>query len=148
MSRIIVFFVFGLLMLNLDEIQGQITAPSSDGVALTNYTNGDPNDDIFIFCGAGNNGALEVNVSTGTAPYTYQWYQYNVTSHSWVVMAGQVGASISNLANGGYRVEVADNSGSAAVCDVAWIWNLNISVNTTANLSGCSDADLNAVIRR
>ncbi len=146
MSRIIVFFVFGLLMLNLDEIQGQITAPSSDGVALTNYTNGDPNDDIFIFCGAGNNGALEVNVSTGTAPYTYQWYQYNVTSHSWVVMAGQVGASISNLANGGYRVEVADNSGSAAVCDVAWIWNLNISINTTANLSGCSDADLNAVI--
>lgn len=146
MSRVLVSFFLVLIAMTSLNVSGQIASPSADGLAITAYTNGSANDDIFVFCGAGNNGALEVNVSSGTAPYTYQWYQYNVTSHSWVVMAGQVGASISNLANGGYRVEVADNSGSAAVCDIAWVWNLNISINTTANLTGCSDADLNAVI--
>ena len=127
-------------------VSGQIASYSADGIATTSYTNGSPNDDIFIFCGGGNNGALEVSVTAGSGPFTYQWFSYVAASHSWSLMVGQGNSTINNLASGGYRVEVSDNSGAMVVCDVAWLWNLNVSLNATANLSGCSDVDLNSNI--
>jgi gliding motility-associated-like protein len=134
------------MVMNSLKVSGQITSPSADGSATTSYTNGSPNDDIFIFCGGGNNGALEVSVTAGSGPFVYQWFTYVAATHSWSLIVGQGNSTISNLASGGYRVEVFDNSGVMVVCDVAWLWNLNVSLNATANLSGCSDVDLNSNI--
>ncbi len=143
------FIFFNLLVCLLFfsiVVSGQITSPSSVGQTSTSYTNGSPNDDIFVFCGAGNNGALEVNVSSGTAPYTYQWYQYNVATHSWSTMVGQLTSSLMNLSSGGYAVEIKDNTGSSVLFDLAWVWNVDLNFSAQANLSGCSDVDLNVSI--
>lgn len=148
-NRRIHFSFFNLLLCFLFfsvVVSGQITSPSSVGQTSTAYTNGSPNDDIFVFCGAGNNGALEVNVSSGTAPYNYQWYQYNATTHSWSTMVGQISSSLMNLSSGGYAVDVKDYTGSSVLFDLAWVWNVNLAFNAQANLSGCSDVDLNVSI--
>lgn len=106
MSRILVCIFLVLMVMNSLKVSGQITSPSADGSATTSYTNGSPNDDIFIFCGGGNNGALEVSVTAGSGPFVYQWFTYVAATHSWSLIVGQGNSTISNLASGGYRVEV------------------------------------------
>jgi gliding motility-associated-like protein len=124
----------------------QLVSPLANGIASTNYTDGSSNDDIFIFCGNGNNGSLEAPVSAGSGPYTYQWFQYNNSNYSWSLISGQTASSIFNLATGGYRVEVTDNTGVNVLCDVAWIWNINVTLNALANASACNDVNLSVIV--
>ncbi len=135
------FVILAMFWVPLNSI-AQILSGTADGVAQTAYTDGSANDDVFIFCGSGNNGALEVGAVAGTGPYSYVWYQYNTTNYSWTLLPSQTSSSIINLANGGYRVEIFDNSGTFLLDDIAWIWNINVNLNAIANASACNDVNL------
>ena len=126
----------------------QLTANGNVGSAPTQYTNGSPNDDIFIWCGSGNNGSLTFTPTSGVAPFSFNWFQFSSASFSWNSLSTNSGATstISSLSNGGYRVVATDANGLEAGCAVAWVWNLNVNLNAAAAVSGCNDAALNCVV--
>jgi len=143
-SITIIGVMIGCLGVN-NMINAQIVGIGNDGVAQTSYTNGTINDEILIWCGAGNNGQLSFTPGAGLAPYNFSWFQFSSTSFSWTPLSTSNGATsnITNLGNGGYRVNVTDANGQNVGCDVVWVWNLDITLNATIANSGCSDANLN-----
>ena len=150
MFKFILFF-FSLFIFN--SISSQIVPIGNSGVRPTSYTNGSTNNSIFIWCGSGNNGSLSYTPSNGTSPYTFNWFQYSSTTFSWNTLTTQTGNSstLSNLSNGGYRVEVYSSNGVLVACDIAWVWNVNniVTVNNTqltcnsVNLSGTNNISPN-----
>ena len=150
MFKFILFF-FSLFIFN--SISSQIVPIGNSGVRPTSYTNGSTNNSIFIWCGSGNNGSLSYTPSNGTSPYTFNWFQYSSTTFSWNTFTSQTGNSstLSNLSNGGYRVEVYSSNGVLVACDIAWVWNVNniVTANNTqltcnsVNLSGTNNISPN-----
>lgn len=134
----IIFFIVSFFTI------AQITPSGNVGVRTTSYTNGSPNNSVFIWCGTGNNGSLSYNPTTGTAPYTFKWFQYNSTTFSWNTLITQNGttSSLSNLGNGGYRVEVYSSNGTLIGCDIAWVWNVNNQVGTNNTPITCGSTNL------
>ncbi len=126
----------------------QIVGVGNNGVTQTNYTNGTLNDDILIWCGAGNNGQLTFTPASGAAPFNFSWFQFSSATFSWTALSASTGAtsSIGNLGNGGYRVSVTDANGQNVGCDVVWVWNLDVSLNATISATGCSDATLSCPV--
>jgi len=105
---LVIFFIVNFFTI------AQITPNGNSGVRPTVYTNGAPNNSIYIWCGSGNNGSLSYVPTSGTAPYTFNWFSYNTTSFSWNTLTTQNGntSTVNNLANGGYRVEVYSSNGT------------------------------------
>src|SRR5690554_1276031 len=123
----------------------QITPIGNSGASMTSYTNGTPNDPIYIWCGdelGSNSGSLSIT-PVGAGPFTFRWYFHNETSSSWDLYSTSSGASstISNLPSDGYRVEVRDNNNNLVGCYTAWVWNLNAEVTADAT-PNCDSADL------
>ncbi len=122
---------------------GQIIFSSTESSRfLTTYTNGAANDSVFVFCQPSAAPALSAKMTGGTAPYTFTWYRYNTTTHSYPVTpyATIVNASIStisSLSSGGYKVIITDATSAVMGCDVAWVWNINMTPDAGANLSAC-----------
>jgi hypothetical protein len=135
----IIFLILGLFPLFLFS---QIVANNNSGTSTTSYTNGQPNNPVYIWCGSGNNGSLSVT-PVGSGVYIFNWFQYSNTTFSWVTMTTQNGQSstLNNLPNGGYRVEVTQN-GQLISCDVAWVWNINNQSTATNNQTGCNSTNL------
>lgn len=122
----------------------QIQPNGNSGVRPTAYTNGQPNNSVYIWCGTGNLGSLSYTPTTGTAPYTFNWFQYSNTSFSWNTLTTQTGATsqVNNLPNGGYRVEVYSSNGTLVACDIAWVWTANNTVTANNTLINCSSTNL------
>jgi gliding motility-associated-like protein len=104
-----------IIMLPL-AVQAQITAPGSRTVRYTGYPATPRTDPVFIFCtgGAGGTGTLEASSPGGTAPYTFTWTKYNETGGGYtipVITTSGITSTASGLAEGGYRVHIADGSG-------------------------------------
>ena len=119
----------------------QITSPTSTDQIQTQYTDGNQNDEIFIFC----NSQGELNVTpNGNGPFTFTWYQYDDINNSWTNFTTQNGnqSNLQNLTSGGYRVVVEDNSGNLVFCDAAWVWNISIDVTANNNFIDCETAEL------
>ncbi|RYE19262.1 MAG: T9SS type B sorting domain-containing protein, partial [Sphingobacteriales bacterium] len=76
---------------------------------------------------AGNNGAIQVNVSGGAAPYSYTWSN------------GASGAAINNLAPGTYSLSIADGNGCISQAGPFTIINENktLSPNLGADIGIC-----------
>ena len=75
-----------------ETISGAITEPSA-ALAITAGTN------VNVACFGGNDGAIDISVSGGTAPYNYVWSN------------GSTSEDISNLSSGTYSVTVTDING-------------------------------------
>ena len=122
----------------------QITANGNSGVRPTTYTNGSPNNSIFIWCGFGNNGSLSYTPTSGAAPYTFNWFSYSNTTFSWNALTTQNGttSTLNGLANGGYRVEVYASNGGLVGCDIAWVWNVNNQVTASNTQVSCGSTNL------
>ena len=134
----VIFFIVSFFTIT------QITPNGNSGVRPTQYTNGSPNNSIFIWCGSGNNGSLSYTPSSGVAPFTFNWFQYSTTTFSWNTLTTQNGATstLNNLPNGGYRVEVYSSNGVLVGCDIAWVWNVNNQVTATNNQTSCGSTNL------
>jgi hypothetical protein len=87
-----------------------ITEPS-ELAATTNNTD--------VLCNGGNNGSASVNVTGGTAPYTYSWSNGNQTSTS------------NNLTAGTYQVTITDANG----CTLSKSVNVGQPTALTASVS-------------
>jgi gliding motility-associated-like protein len=122
----------------------QIQPVGNSGVRPTSYTNGQPNNSVYIWCGTGSLGSLSYTPTSGTAPYTFNWFQYSNTSFSWNTYTTQNGATsqVNNLPNGGYRVEVYSSNGTLVACDIAWVWTANNTVTANNTLINCSSTNL------
>ncbi|MBK8416191.1 MAG: SprB repeat-containing protein [Bacteroidetes bacterium] len=78
------------------DAQATITQPSSPLLAMVNVVSN-------VFCSGGTNGALDLTVNGGTAPYTFVWSN------------GATTEDISNLGTGVYTVTVTDANGCTSM---------------------------------
>lgn len=132
-------------------VNAQISANFNSGSATTAYTNGAPNDDIFIWCAEGlgtNSGNLTATPSGGSGPWTFEWYFHNQGTSSWNPLTTEVGASstLTNLPSDGYRVQIYDNGGNLVGCDIAWVWNMNADVSASNSPTACNATNLSGAI--
>ena len=136
-------FLYLFLFLNT-ILLSQITPNGNSGVRPTVYTNGSPNNSIFIWCGTGNIGSLSYTPTSGTAPYTFNWFQYSNTSFSWTSYTTQNGntSTVNNLPSGGYRIEVYSSNGTLVGCDIAWVWIVNNQVTANNTQVSCGSTNL------
>ena len=84
-----------------------------------------------VSCNGGNNGSATVNVSSGTAPFSYQWSP-----------SGGSGASASNLPAGNFSITVTDANGCVSTDNVTITEPaaLTLSVaSTSVNCNGGND---------
>ena len=93
-----------------------ISEPSAIN-ASTNATN--------VACSGGDNGAVQLSVSGGTAPYTYSW------------STGATTQNINNLTAGNYRVTITDanNCSTTQSASVDQAGDLVVSVDQATNVS-------------
>ncbi|WP_343634477.1 gliding motility-associated C-terminal domain-containing protein [Fluviicola sp.] len=131
---------------------GQLVANGNSGASTTAYTNGAPNDPIYIWCGNTLNaqqGSLTATPTSGTGPFTFNWFYHDQATSSWQSLSVEAGVStstISNLPSDGYRVEIRDASNTLIDCFVAWVWNLNTEVTASSSLSNCNNASLSSTV--
>ncbi|CAM1347426.1 PKD domain-containing protein [Tenacibaculum crassostreae] len=108
----------------------EITEPT---VLSTSYLASD------LSCG-GSDGAIDLSVSGGTAPYTYLWN------------TGATTEDISGLTAGTYTVTVTDTNGCQQVESVTLISNDNedptISVPEMLSIEGCNEDDISSLNSR
>lgn len=129
----------------------QLVPNGNSGSSMTSYTNGSPNDPIYIWCGntlGAQQGSLTATPTSGTGPYTFNWFYHNQATSSWQSLSSDAGATstISNLASDGYRVEIRDASNAIVDCFVAWVWNLNTEITASSGLSNCNNASLSSTV--
>lgn len=143
---------FAIAFLSASLAYAQITPNGNSGSSTTSYTNGAPNDPIYIWCGntlGAMNGSLTATPTSGTGPYTFNWFYHNQSTSSWEPYFSETGSTstISGLASDGYRVEIKDAGNTVTDCFIAWVWNLNTEMtSTSSSLSGCNNASLSGVV--
>lgn len=131
---------------------GQLVPNGNSGSSMTSYTNGAPNDPIYIWCGTtlgAQQGSLTATPTNGVGPFTFNWFYHDQGTSSWQSLSNESGVStstISNLASDGYRVEIRDGSNTVTDCYVAWVWNLNTEVTASSSLSNCNNASLSSTV--
>nr|WP_294858142.1 gliding motility-associated C-terminal domain-containing protein [uncultured Fluviicola sp.] len=130
----------------------QLVPNGNSGSSMTSYTNGAPNDPIYIWCGTtlgAQQGSLTATPTSGVGPFTFNWFYHDQGTSSWQSLSNESGVStsaISNLASDGYRVEIRDASNAVTDCYVAWVWNLNTEVTASSSLSNCNNASLSSTV--
>jgi gliding motility-associated-like protein len=140
-----------IFMIGTSMLYGQITPNGNSGASTTAYTNGAANDPIYIWCADGlsnNTASLTATPSSGTGPYTFNWYYHNQTNSSWTDYSTSTGATstISSLASDGYRVQIYDNGGVLVGCYTAWVWNMNSDVTASQTPSACDATNLSGSV--
>lgn len=129
----------------------QLTPNGNSGSSVTAYTNGSPNDPIYIWCSdvlTTNQGSLTATPTNGVGPYTFNWFYHDQTTSSWASLTTQVGATstVNALASDGYRVEILDASSTVVDCFTAWVWNMNTEVTASNNRTNCNQANVSSVV--
>ncbi|AWH85374.1 hypothetical protein HYN59_09725 [Flavobacterium album] len=148
MKKIISLALFLLCSLALNA---QITPNGNSGSATTAYTNGTPNDPIYIWCNEGlsaTTGSLTATYAAATGPFTFKWYYHNQANSSWALYTTQTGTSstISNLPSDGYRVQIYSGT-TLLACYNAWVWNLNVQMTASNQPSGCDTTNLSGTVQ-
>jgi PKD repeat protein len=91
--------------------------------------------DNNVNCNGGNNGSASVNVTSGTAPFTYLWSP-----------AGGTGTTASNLPAGNYSVQVTDANGCITSQAVTVTEPTPINLVTSTTPSNCGAANGSATV--
>ena len=82
-----------------------------------------------------NNGSASVNVTSGTAPFTYSWQP-----------SGGTGTSAVNLSAGTYTVNVSDANGCASTQSVTITEPPAINLSTSSVATSCGSANGSATV--
>lgn len=130
-------------------VEAQITA-DADGVTTTEYSSG-TQDNIYIFCSAPDQAIAELTatVSNGNAA-NFEWTKYNSATGTFDPFvtdnSGNTSSIISNLADGGYRVNVDVNG----VIDTytAWVFNNWYTATAEVSNSTCDYFQLNGAFEQ
>jgi gliding motility-associated-like protein len=111
-------YLFLLLLLFPVTILAQLTAPGSNAVRYSSYPSSPGvKDPVFIYCNSTGSvkGILNASSPGGTGPYTFTWYRWNNTSKDFTLLIktdpGVMNSSVTNLDEGGYRVNINNGSG-------------------------------------
>jgi trimeric autotransporter adhesin len=138
-------------------VQAQIFAPNADLTQPTAYTNGMPDDEIFIFCSPDANGnpvqgELTVFPSLNPPGYTFEWGRYNDVTHSYMPILNESGvpfSSITGLQSGGYRVNIMNSNGQVETFN-AWVYvselEADLSLTPDPVQPGCAPFDLEGTV--
>src|ERR1700741_378406 len=149
LRKFLPLFLF-LLIAGISPLKAQIiTGPGSTSTLTTAYTNGTPNDNIYMFCtpntaGAAVTGSLSATV--GTPNCTFTWTIYDPVTNTYNPFTTQAGLTTSNLtglASGGYHVTITNGAGTVVGCDLAWVWVNQTTATVAAIPAGCSPFNLN-----
>lgn len=143
-------FLCAALLLSLG-VNAQLVPNGNSGSSTTAYTNGAPNDPVYIWCSdvlSTTQGSLTATPPSGVGPFTFDWYYHNQGNASWTSYTTQVGATstISGLVSDGYRVEIRDAGNAIVACYIAWVWNLNTEVTASNSRTGCDQANLSSIV--
>lgn len=147
---------FLLLLVWSYKVAAQITSPSADYAQPTQYTNGMPNDEIFVFCSPNANGNAVTGSLTATPTlsgpgFTFDWGVYDENSHTYTPFFSENGgtSSIHNLTSGGYSVTITNNAGQSETF-ITWVYvsivDVNISLALDQTNPGCEPFDVNGTI--
>lgn len=114
-----------ILLFSAFPLAGQITAPGARTSRTTDYPSGyKPNDPVFIFCPESfASASLSVVSPDGTAPFTFEWYQWNKAARSFSIHLKTESGSSSmavGVPEGGYRIRITD-SGGYDTSMIAWV---------------------------
>jgi trimeric autotransporter adhesin len=144
-----------ILLPNL--VFGQISSPTASSSQPTQYTNGQPNDVIHVFCSPDINGNAITGslTATPTIPgpgFNFQWGLYDDVTHTYPTFSTQNGvptSTVNNLASGGYKVTITNNAG-VSQSFIAWVYvsELEVDIDMVPNAThpGCEPFDLNGTI--
>lgn len=114
---------------------GTYTVSVSDAtscIRIESITINEPNEMTVLFnvqdvaCNSTNNGTATASPSEGTAPYTYEWSD------------GQMTPTASGLTAGTYTVTITDNDGCEAIDNIAVNQNPSITLNATVTNVTCN----------
>ncbi|CAG5085921.1 PKD domain-containing protein [Parvicella tangerina] len=142
-------YIFLLVVGSLVSVSAQLTGNGADNSVSTSYTNGASNDQIYIYCSTPSNpvtGSLTATPPSGTAPFSFSWYEYDSGGNGWAAMSTSVGntSTVNNLANGGYLVAIQDAGGNPVGCYRAWVFINETTVDAGAPVNGCTPFSLTA----
>jgi gliding motility-associated-like protein len=143
--------VFSFVVSFSTNLFAQITPNGNSGTSTTVYTNGAPNNPIYIWCAEGlanNTASLTATPASGTGPFTFNWYYHDQTNFSWTPYISQTGATstLNNLPSDGYRVDIYDASSTLVGCSIAWVWNMNSTISASQNPTACNASNLSGAI--
>lgn len=135
---------------------GQITSPTADYTQPTQYTNGMPNDEIFVFCSPDVNGNVITGSLTATPTiagpgFTFEWGSYDETTHIYTTFQTDNGptSTINNLTSGGYNVTITNNAGQTETF-ITWVYISTVEAQIDLALDpvnpGCEPFDVNGTI--
>lgn len=143
--KILVGFLFFTCLILFSEAGFSQITSIADAVVPTEYSSG-AQDQIHVFCSE--NGERDASLiasypqgETGN----FEWQKYNPTTGVFDVyssdLSGNQTSSISNLADGCYRVKITTISGVNIY--TAWVFNNSVEVTAKITASDCSSFTLN-----
>lgn len=136
-------------LLTCSTALSQITGNGADSNVSTVYTNGEPNDQIYIYCSTPSSpatGSLTATPPSGSGTFSFSWYSYDSGNNNWSPYSTSVGGSstINNLTSGGYLVAIQDAGGNPIGCFRAWVFINETTVDAGAPVNGCTPFSLTA----
>ncbi len=117
-----------LIILSPLYVLGQMSSATANRIVPTAYTNGVPNDDIFVFCDPEGTarGEITARPADGSSNRNFHWEKFDAASNSFQFLSDELGVSqstISNLLEGGYKVTIKNAAEDTTIdCFRAWVF--------------------------
>lgn len=146
-----------ILALSCADVLGQITSPNAGSSQPTQYTNGMPDDEIFIFCSPDANGnpiqgSLTATPTIAGPGFNFEWGLYDANTHSYPAFFTENGvatSTVNNLASGGYQVTITNNGGQTETF-ITWVYvsalDADINIITDPVNPGCEPFEVQGTV--
>ncbi len=122
------YFFLTIALLVTVVAEAQLTAPGNIAVRYTLYPSAPAvKHPVFIYCNASGTqrGTLNAVSPGGTGPFTFSWFSWSDATRSFSIPVrnetGVLTSTITNLIEGGYRVNITNGSGYS-ISLVGWVF--------------------------
>jgi len=147
-TKILVRFLFFACLILVSEAGFSQITSIADAVVPTEYSSG-AQDQIHVFCSENGeqNASLIGSYPTGETG-NFEWQKYNPISGIFELyssdQSGNQTSTISNLADGCYRMKITTTSGAKTY--TAWVFNSSIEATAEITASDCKSFTLKGTI--